>query len=257
MGLDGLDTLTTDVIDTSFDFRTDTPPGKDPDAFSLKLRRYHQVLWSKPLPSGGRFDLSALTGGRLRHSSERGEFVLASDTVIPTWEKWTTRSWPEASTVIGALSDLEKREFAKKRYTIGGMMVFPGTQVNRGRTINAERGMNRKIGDRMDLTLECIRRYYRGETSHPEQAVQRFGQTLRRYADFLALFENFTGYVDFFLLQDMVTSDYSEVKFALPFDDFVSAPLPRDVHAYREYRRNSIAFIEARNRRIDELALEV
>lgn len=247
-----MDELATKVIDTSFDFRTDTPPGQDPDACSPTLCRYHQALWSKPLPSGVRFDLNALTRGRLLHRSELGEFVLASDTVIPTWEKWA-----KASSVIEQLSDDEKRVFAAIRYTIGGMMVFPGTQVNGGQTINAERGINRKIGDRMDLTLECIRRYYLGENGHPEKAIQRFGQTLQRYADFFALFESFKGYVDFFLLQDMVTSDYSEVKFALPFDDFESGPLPRDVNAYREYRRNSIDFIVARNRRVDALGLEI
>jgi len=252
VGQNGMEALATKVIDTSFDFRTDTPPGADPDACSLTLRRYHQVLWSKPLPNGMRFDLNALTRGRLRHRSELGEFVLASDTVIPTWEKWT-----KASSVIGQLSEDEKKVFGTIRYTIGGMMVFPGKRVGGGQTINMERGINPKICDRMDLTLECIRRYYLGEKSHRERAVQRFSQTLQRYADFFALFENFTGYVDFFLLQDMVTSDYSEVKFALPFDDFVSSPLPRDLNAYREYRRNSVDFIAARNRRIDQLALEL
>ena len=199
-----------------------------------------------------RFDLNALTGGLLRHRSELGEFVLASDTVIPTWEKWA-----KASSVIGQLSEDERKVFAKIRYTIGGMMVFPSKKIDGGQTINAERGMNGKIGDRMDLTLECIRRYYQGERSHPEKAIQRFANTLQRYAAFFALFEDFKGYVDFFLLQDMVTSDYSEVKFALPFDDFSSGPLPRDADSYREYRCKSIEFISARNRRIDKLALQL
>jgi hypothetical protein len=252
VGHTGMDTLAANVIDTSFDFRTDTPPGGDPDARSLTLRRYHQVLWSKPLPSGVRFDLNALSGGLLRHRSELGEFILSSDTVIPTWEKWA-----KASSVIGQLSEDERKVFATIRYTIGGMMVFPAKRIDGGQTINGDRGMNVKIGDRMDLTLECIRRYYLGERSHPERAVQRFGQTLHRYAAFFALFENFKGYVDFFLLQDMVTSDYTEVKFALPFDDFASNPLPSDINSYREYRRNSIEFIAARNRRIDNLALEL
>jgi hypothetical protein len=44
-------------------------------------------------------------------------------------------------------------------YTIGGMMVFPGTRVEGVRTTNGERGLNVAIGDRMDLTLECIRRF--------------------------------------------------------------------------------------------------
>jgi hypothetical protein len=30
------------MIDIAFVFTTDTPPGKDPDAFSPTLRRYHQ-----------------------------------------------------------------------------------------------------------------------------------------------------------------------------------------------------------------------
>jgi hypothetical protein len=34
-----------------------------------------------------------------------------------------------------------------------------------------------------------------------------------RYRDFFALFESFRGYVDFFLLQDLVTDDYSGVTF--------------------------------------------
>ena len=40
------------AIDTAFDFRTDAN-GKDPDSHSLTLRRYHRLLWSKPLPNGG------------------------------------------------------------------------------------------------------------------------------------------------------------------------------------------------------------
>lgn len=44
-------------IDVTFDFRSDTPPGMDPDARSPTLRRYHRLLWSKPLPSGRAFEL--------------------------------------------------------------------------------------------------------------------------------------------------------------------------------------------------------
>lgn len=45
-------------IDTSFDVYTDTPEGMDPDSYSPTLRRYHQTLWSKPLPNGKAFHLS-------------------------------------------------------------------------------------------------------------------------------------------------------------------------------------------------------
>ena len=65
------------MIDITFDFRSDTPPGKDPDALSPTLRRYHQLLWSKPLPSGAPFELDVTTPGTyLHHRSELGEFWL-------------------------------------------------------------------------------------------------------------------------------------------------------------------------------------
>jgi len=126
------------------------------------------------------------------------------------------------------------------------MMVFPSNRVDGKITINGARGFLRLIADRMDLTLESIRRHYRGEPSP-------LGATLARYADFFALFDDFDGYVDFFLLQDLVTTDGAAVRFFMPFDDFNPPAIPWDVETYGEFRRLSIEFIEARNRRIDAL----
>src|SRR5580765_8038155 len=67
------------LIDTSFDVRTDAR-GRDPDLTSPTLRRYHRLLWSKPLPCGMPFTLDTVTPRRyLHHHSELGEFSLASD----------------------------------------------------------------------------------------------------------------------------------------------------------------------------------
>ena len=75
-------------FDFAFDFRTDAD-GKDPDSHSPTLRRYHRLLWSKPLPSGASFDLSDTTPGvYLHHRSSLGEFFLPSDTVMPTFTNW-------------------------------------------------------------------------------------------------------------------------------------------------------------------------
>lgn len=52
------------LIDTTYDVRTDTPPGKDPDSHSPTLRRYHQLHWSKPLPDGTPYTLSAVAEDR-------------------------------------------------------------------------------------------------------------------------------------------------------------------------------------------------
>ena len=51
-------------IDITFDFRSDTPRGKDPDSRSPPLRSYHKLLWSKPLPSGVVFELHDTTRNR-------------------------------------------------------------------------------------------------------------------------------------------------------------------------------------------------
>jgi len=47
------------------------------------------------------------------------------------------------------------------------------------------------------------------------------------------------------------------VKFFLPFDDFKTAAVPKDVDTYREFRRRSIDFVIARNHRIDRAADEL
>lgn len=131
--------------------------------------------------------------------------------------------------------------------TIGGYLIWPSNQVEGRGSINQDRGWRYGyvIADRIDLTLECIRRHYRGEWS-PLQA------TLERYRCFFDLFEDFRGYVKFFLLQDLVTSDYSAVQFFMSFDDFNGPSLPGDVDSYGEYRRRSIEFVTARNRHIDK-----
>jgi len=227
------------LIDTSFDFRADTPSGKDPDECSPTLRCYHKLLWSKRLPNGKLFDLSE--GGRdmcLHHRSDLGEFVLSSDAMIPDFKRYK-----RLKHITSLFSEEEHEAFIAITYTIGGMIVFPGNRIEGSMTINGARGCHPKIADRFDLTLECIRRHYLGQLSP-------LIDTLARYRDFFALFENFRGYIEFFMLQDLVTEDFFAVRCCLPFDDFMTSPLPWDGDSYEEYRRLSIEFIKARNLRI-------
>jgi hypothetical protein len=225
-------------IDVAFDFRTDTPPGKDPDVLSPTLRRYHKLLWSKPLPSGVVFELVDTTPGvYLHHRSQLGEFWLASDAVIPTFRKEA-----RISHIIEQIPE-ELATFIRIGYTIGGMMLFPGNRVGRQMKINGARGFHPRIKDRFDLTVECIRRHYLNEDSP-------LSNTLARYADYFRLFGDFRGYVEFFLLQDLVTDDCSAVKFFSPFKSFNSLPVPGSISAYVNYRELAIDFIEARNQRI-------
>ena len=57
---------------------SDTPNGKDPDSYSNTLRKYHQFLWSKPLPNGSIFNLDINKPKVLHHKSNLGEFVLSN-----------------------------------------------------------------------------------------------------------------------------------------------------------------------------------
>jgi hypothetical protein len=228
------------AIDVTFDFRSDTPAGMDPDAFSPTLRMYHKILWNKPLPNGVLFAINDTTPHvYLHHRSELGEFFLSSDSVIPTFSRET-----RLSRIIDSIPVEEREAFHSIGYTIGGMMVFPGNRIDRKMTINGARGLHPRIKDRFDLTVECIRRHYRNESSP-------LSDPLQRYADFFRLFGDFQGYVEFFLLQDLVTPDCSAVRFFMPFEDFNTSPLPGGLEAYRSYRQLAVDYIKARNYRID------
>lgn len=226
-------------IDVDFNFCDDTPEGRDTDQWSPTLRLYNTLLWSKPLPNGALFSLEASdTDGYLRHESRIGKFVLSGDSAIPSF--WNE---PSLADVIARLEDEEFDRFERLRSTIGSKVVFPSNRINRQMTINGQRGCHPRIKDRFDLTLECIRRYYAGTTSPLTKVFQR-------YDAFFRLFTSFEGYVDFFLLQDMVSSDYREVRCAKPFNDFEGSPIPTTLEAYRSYRDRMSAFIVARNERI-------
>jgi hypothetical protein len=225
------------LIDTSFDFRADAA-GRDPDSHSITLYRYHKLLWSKVLPNGALFDLEASTRRPyfLHHRSELGEFSLTSDSITHTYRKWGKMRY-----IIREFGEEEIEAFFTLGYTIGAMLVFPGKMIERKPTINGARGCHAQIADRFDLTLECIRRHYVGQHSP-------LANTLGRYANFFALFGDFEGYVDYFLLQDLIDND--AVKFLMRFDNFQTSPLPGSVDAYKEYKCLTIEFVEARNRRI-------
>jgi len=62
------------------------------------------------------------------------------------------------------------------------------------------------------------------------------------------LFCDFRGYVEFFLLQDLVSPNYSSVKYHIRHSDIEEPPLPNSVNEYLEYRENSINFIKKKSR---------
>lgn len=228
------------AVDVTFNVETDAGGG-DPDRTSPTLRRYHQLLWSKTLPNKTDFTLDTTTPySYLHHASAVGEFFLASDSIVHSYRgAYLNR--------IGAVMEQVPPEHVAQVHdegsTIGGYLLFPGDVRERKPTINGARGMHPKICDRIDLTLECIRRHYARQDSPLAGALDR-------YQDFFALFGDFLHYVEFFLLDDLVDDTIGEVRWYLPFDGFTRSPLPRTPQEYETYRQASLRFVRARNQRI-------
>lgn len=193
----------------------------------------HQALWSKQLPNGSIFDLQPVQGTQLQW----GKFRMSSDSISNSY--MTNGGMREI--VLQAETDAE--ELFRIGSKIGGYILFPAYQVDRKVTINAARGMSSKIADRMDLTLEAIRRHYSDD-------LTPLTETLNRYADFFELFQTFDGYVDFWLLNDLVDENY-EVKYFLPFDNYERNAAPKDLDEYLQLKTASVDFLSSRTARME------
>ena len=147
------------------------------------------------------------------------------------------------SHIIDEISHEEINDFFSICSTIGAYVIFPAKRINNKMTINGARGVNHKIQDRFDLTLECIRRHYLNQQSP-------LTDVLERNANFFKLFSDFKGYVDYFLLQDLVKTNYEAIKFWSNFDNFETAPLPINKEEYVSYKEKVINFVNRRNQRI-------
>ena len=224
------------IIDTGFNFHSDARGG-DPDSTSPTLRKYHKILWSKPLPNGKLFDLHKKPGSYLFHQSELGEFFLGSDAITHSYRYQKRKQWliTQIPSEVNELFDVGS--------TIGAYILFPNKQINGKYTINQARGVNRYIDDRFDLTLECIRLFYLGKKSP-------LYDTLLRYKSFFDLFENFIGYIHFFLLEDLIDENQN-IQFYLPFDNFKTYPTFSNTNDYRTYKNRTMKFVKSRNKKIE------
>jgi len=229
-----------DKIDINFDFREESK-GRDPDRWSPTLQEYHRILWSKPLTNGKVFTLNKTSQNRLYHKSELGEFYLSSDMALYGFISKCHR----LEFIASQVSEIELKKFGQLTLnTIGGVLLWPSNRIDNKMTINGSRGFNRLISDRLDLTIECVKRYYLGKESPLSKVFQR-------YSSFFSLFSNFRGYIDFFLLQDFVDEN-EQIYFSLPFDNFSRQALPQNVDEYRQYRNHTIDLVTSRNKRILE-----
>jgi hypothetical protein len=234
-------------VNTEFDFRQEVGD-KDPDIHSPTLKQYHQILWNKPLPNGQVLQISSVKSKYLVGTCEDKSIELSSDSIINSLFKRLNNN--STTSQITKECSSEIKQVQKYGSTIGGFLLFPRRKVDGKLTINAARGFNNKIIDRFDLTLECIRLYFLGLDSPLKK-------DLERYSEFFSLFNNFEGYVRFFLLDNLVSDNYTRVKLFIDFSQgFIGSPLPKDVDEYRVYAENSLQFVRLRNEKINRWCLE-
>lgn len=239
-------------IDVQFDFTSDSPRywdnfwenrnglgvgNTDPDVSSKTLQKYHQILWSKPLPNGEYMDLKRGSGNKYLTWKE---FRFGSDSITASFRY---KDYKLIKEIKNAIPDYHNfmEAFIRKTYTIGGMMIFP----KRRGGINQTRGFHAQIRDRWDLTLECIRKYY----LHEESPLY---YTLLEDKEFFDLFVDFKGFIDFFYLQDCVNANDNSVIFWIGNGDFAGKTLPKTVDEYICWMNHNLEFVKQRNKRIQK-----
>ena len=241
------------MIDITFDFTTDSYEYwkdfwesnnglgvgySDPDSSSLTLQEYHKQLWSKELPNGQQMILEKGSGSNYLTWND---FRFGSDSIIVSFR------YKRYQHIINQVKDkvgdykVYYEDLIRKSYTIGGMIIFPKHHDS----INQNRGTNKLVSDRWDLTMECIRKYYLGE-ENPLMPI------LRSDKAFFDLFVDFKGYVNFFFLQDCVNADYSKVNIWDGKGDFSEDGLPKTLDDYLSFIDKEVEFLNKRNKRIDE-----
>lgn len=214
----------------------------DPDVKSETLKEYHRLLWSKELPNG---EVMELKSRKAPYYLTWKNFYFGSDTII------VSLRYARNKHIIGKVNEMQDDYAAywesifRKAYTIGGTIIFPVHRMS----MNQRRGMSKRISDRWDLTLECIRKYYEGEESPLYNGILQD-------KPFFDLFVNFKGYVDFFFLQDCVSEDYSKVNVWDGKGDFTEDGLPKTLDDYLHFLKKEFEFLAKRNERIKKYCLE-
>lgn len=214
----------------------------DPDSSSPMLQEYHRILWSRELPNGQIMELQK--GIESNYLTWNG-FRFGSDSIIVSFRYYRYKNILEE--FAKRVGDYKRyyEELLHRSYTIGGAIIFPKHQDS----MNQCRGTNKLIADRWDLTLECIRRHYAGVDSPLSYVTES-------HRSFYELFVDFKGYVDYFLLKDCVSQDYSSVNIWDGNGDFLEDGLPKTVDDYASFLDKEIAFLEKRNARISKFCKE-
>lgn len=223
--------------------------GEDPDAKSKTLAEAHAFLWSGKTGNmqnpSIKIDLIILEDKDGFYLKDKNSCIAFSSDTLVNGYRWVRTKKNVIDPLIEkyGLNEYRKMQerFIRIAYTMGGMIIFP-----RKASINCARG--RVVSDRVDLTIECIRRYFFKEKS-------LLSDVLEKNNDFFSLFgsgiDGFKTYIDFFFLNDIVSKDYTAVDVFIGKNDFSNSPaFPQSMEEWLVWKEKSSAFIKARNNRI-------
>ena len=223
--------------------------GEDPDAKSKTLAEAHAFLWSGKTGNmqnqSTKIDLIILEDNNGFYLKDKNSCIAFSSDTLVNGYRWvrTKKNVIDPLVEKYGLNEYRKMQerFIRIAYTMGGMIIFP-----RKASINCARG--RVVSDRVELTIECIRRYFFKEKSP-------LSDVLEKNNDFFLLFgseiDGFKAYIDFFFLNDIVSKDYTAVDVFIGKNDFSnSSAFPQNVEEWLVWKEKSSAFIKARNNRI-------
>ncbi len=223
--------------------------GEDPDAKSKILAEAHAFLWSGKTGNmqnpSIKIDLIILEDKDGFYLKDKNSCIAFSSDTLVNGYRWVRTKKNVIDPLIEkyGLNEYRKMQerFIRIAYTMGGMIIFP-----RKASINCARG--RVVSDRVDLTIECIRRYFFKEKS-------LLSDVLEKNNDFFSLFgsgvDGFKAYIDFFFLNDIVSKDYTAVDVFIGKNDFSNSPaFPQSMEEWLVWKEKSSAFIKARNNRI-------
>jgi hypothetical protein len=234
-----------------------TGKATDPDARNQELRESHRILWSRS--RGGiswDFQQTSWYLQAARPSpGEPAQWSVGSD----QWATMHRNALPELASRFSRVDFTNPKDPAghvHAKCSIGGYLVFPnGRDHKRPReprarkwTINQARGCDRRISDRIDLTLEAIRLYFDGII---DRDANPLGDVLDGYGWFFDRFgrgaDGFNQYIEFFFLQPLVHDGQVVPLYgdALVFHN--ALPRRDDPDAYLAYMDRQLAAVEARN----------
>jgi hypothetical protein len=228
-------------IDTDRDMRADAG-GRDMDIHSPTLRTYHQFLWSRPLPNGTVLKLDASRSRARDYLVTQDGLVLSSDSLINSMT-----AWPRMKKALADVPEKEQEAFRQRASSVAATGLWPKRRGPAGQSINQARGLNRQIADRLDLTIECVRRHY-AEDESPLTPV------LEDAAQFFDLWPDWRTWIRWWLLDDLVDAK-GRIHWFLPFTEFGREQAwPSTSQGWRAYRDRCVEFIDRRAARMTSLS---